>query len=159
METESTATVVTPQHIVSMLNAGTVPVSPSLPICIFSSKSVPKISIDEYLRRIYSCPYIEESTGVIAMTYLDRVLRLPGFYLTSKTMHRMVCTSYLLAMKFHNDMCHTNAHFAFVGGITTKEMTRLEREFIRLCRFSLYVSPQEYETNKDRILNMNFQSS
>lgn len=51
----------------------------------------------------------------------------------------------LLAIKFHDDHFYTNAYMAKVGGVTTKEMNRLELDFLKRVDFSLSINQSVYE--------------
>ena len=48
-------------------------------------------------------------------------------------------TSVLLAIKYHEDEYYSNEYYAKVGGVSLKELNNLEKEFLQLIDFSLFV--------------------
>jgi len=65
-----------------------------------------------------------------------------------KTCHRLVLTGIMLATRFHDDeegLHYDNAFFANVGGFRVTELAAMERVFLQLLRWRLFVSVAEYE--------------
>lgn len=42
-----------------------------------------------------------------------------------------------------DDVCE-NSYYARIGGVSTKEMTRVEMEFMKLIDFNIYISKEEF---------------
>ncbi|KAI0044535.1 cyclin-domain-containing protein [Auriscalpium vulgare] len=107
-----------------------IPLSPE-GISRFHSASVPHIRVLEYLRRIVRFTNVEKTCLLIVMHYIDQICaRVPTFVVSSLTVHRFTITAVALASKTLCDAFCTNAHYARIGGITTHELARLEREFL-----------------------------
>lgn len=107
-----------------------IPLSPES-ITRFHSASVPNINVLDYLRRIVRFTNIEKTCLLIVMHYIDQICaRMPVFTISSLTCHRFLITAVALASKTLCDTFCTNAHYARIGGITTHELGRLEREFL-----------------------------
>jgi hypothetical protein len=93
----------------------------------FFSKSIPKVSLEDYMNRIQQfCPL---STGVwLAAGYY--ILRLcvidKSVPCTHRTMHRLVLATLLTAMKALEDHRWPQARFAGVGGVDQEALSRLE---------------------------------
>jgi hypothetical protein len=51
----------------------------------------------------------------------------------------------MCASKFHDDTYYSNAFFAKIGGVSNREMNRLEIEFLDLITFELFVPAQQFE--------------
>lgn len=116
----------------------------------FSKKSIPKISIYDYLMRIKNYSSVESSTMITAMIYIDRLAKNANIILSKYNIHRILFTAIVMAIKNNEDDIYTNAHYARVGGISLKEMNRLEIKFLEFIDFNLYVSKEiynEYSTN------------
>ncbi len=76
---------------------------------------------------------------------------------------RLILASALVSIKYNEDHFFSNSFYAKVGGITKKEIDKLEYEFLSLIDFSLYVddiifnkynnylieAPEEIENNND----------
>ncbi|THH15629.1 hypothetical protein EW146_g4875 [Bondarzewia mesenterica] len=96
----------------------------------------------DYLRRIVRFTSIEKTCLLIVMHYIDQICaRMPVFTISSLTCHRFVITAVALASKTLCDAFCTNTYYARIGGITTHELGRLEREFLLAIDWRLTVSP------------------
>ena len=76
---------------------------------------------------------------------------------------RLILASALVSIKYNEDHFFSNSFYAKVGGVTKKEIEKLEYEFLSLIDFSLYVddiifnkynnylidAPEEIENNND----------
>ncbi|CAL5069177.1 unnamed protein product [Urochloa decumbens] len=84
---------------------------------------------------------------VAAYAYLDRLLRRGrrrALAVDSYSVHRLLITAVLAAVKFMDDVRYNNAHFARVGGISLTEMNYLEVDFLFAVGFDLNVSPETF---------------
>ncbi|KAJ6729910.1 hypothetical protein OIU85_020781 [Salix viminalis] len=81
------------------------------------------------------------SVYVVAYVYIDRFCQAnPGFRISSRNVHRLLITTIMVASKYVEDMNYRNSYFARVGGLTTKELNKLELEFVFLMGFKLHVN-------------------
>lgn len=53
-------------------------------------------------------------------------------------------TSILIGIKYHEDEYYKNEYYAKVGGISLKEINKLESEYLSLIGYNLYVNPELY---------------
>merc|ERR1719313_363102 len=114
-------------------------------VTLFDSVRAPAIGIGEYLQRIQKYFGATPECFVIALVYIDRVLAgNREFKITALNVHRLAITSVLLAVKFFDDVFYTNSYYAKVGGVRTRELNSLETLFLRLVKWRLCVSPEEY---------------
>jgi hypothetical protein len=114
-------------------------------VTLFDSVRAPAIGIGDYLQRIHKYFGATPQCFVIALVYIDRVLAgNREFKITSLNVHRLAITSVLLAVKFFDDVFYTNSYYAKVGGVRTRELNSLETLFLRLVKWRLCVSPEEY---------------
>lgn len=112
----------------------------------FHSKFPPNVSVHNYLARI--CKYTGCSSGclVMALLYIDRLIkRRPLVVVSRLSCHRLILTSIVLAVKFHDDTYYSNAFYAKVGGVQLKEFNSLERKFLQLIEWKLHVDAEEYK--------------
>lgn len=58
-----------------------------------------------------------------------------------------------MAIKFSEDKYYKNDYYAKVGGIKTNEMNNLEKEFLFLINFDLYVDSMTFEKYHLKLLN------
>ncbi|GAB7339801.1 hypothetical protein MBLNU457_6350t1 [Dothideomycetes sp. NU457] len=108
----------------------------------FFLKTVPPFNLTDYLLRIHKfCPH---SPGVYlaAASYIQRLalaeMLVPA---TSKTVHRLALAAIRIASKVLEDNKWSQERIAKVGGISNKELYRLEISLCYLLDFNLFVSP------------------
>lgn len=110
----------------------------------FFSKTVPRISLEDYINRIQQfCPL---STGVwlAAGSYILRLCVVEkSVPLTYRTMHRLVLAALVTAMKALEDHRWPQARFAGVGGVDQLSLSRLELCVEFLLSFDLQVFTTE----------------
>ncbi len=89
-------------------------------------------SVGDYLQRIHTYSKASDSSFVLALIYMDRLLlSKPGLEANSLTVHRLFLGAILCAVKYHDDYHPTNKHYASVGGISVAELNGLELEVCR----------------------------
>ncbi|KAL5213627.1 hypothetical protein ABZP36_002779 [Zizania latifolia] len=115
------------------------------PASAFRATTKPDISVRAYMSRIARFAGCSPSCYVVAYIYLDRFLRrrrAPS--VDSYSVHRLLITAVLAAVKFMDDICYNNAYFAKVGGVSLPEMNYLEVDFLFAVGFDLNVSPETF---------------
>ena len=110
----------------------------------FLSKRVPPITMKGYLLRLHRfCPmstavYLATSVYITKIVVIDRVLCV-----TPKNAHRLVLAGLRVAVKILEDLgYYSQSRFARVGGVSERELTRLEVGFCFLVDFELRVDAQ-----------------
>jgi hypothetical protein len=109
----------------------------------FYSKKAPPISLEQYLQRLHKyCPmstavYLAASIYITRMVDIERTLAV-----TPRNVHRLVLAGLRVAMKALEDLSYPHSRFARVGGVTERELTRLEITFCFLTDFGLRVDPR-----------------
>ncbi|XP_052193774.1 cyclin-U2-2-like [Diospyros lotus] len=114
---------------------------------IFESSETPDLTIQCYLERIFRYTGAAAPVFVVAYVYIDRFCQNhPKFRIAARNVHRLLITTVMLASKYVEDMNYRNSYFASVGGITTKEMNKLEVEFLFMMEFKLHVNVSVFES-------------
>ena len=119
---------------------------------IFSSNSIPKISILEYLNRIVNYTKIEDSTLITAIIYLDLVGQ-NEIYLTDYNIHTLLLICILIAIKMNEDSIYTNDYYAQVAGISLKKLNKIEHEFLNMNKFKLFVDKDLFDKYQQYLSN------
>jgi len=114
------------------------------------------ISIQDYLARFQRYAHVSDETFILAVIYMDRICRRTphqDVLLNSLSVHRLLLTSILVAVKFwvDGDCTKANKFYAQVGGIPCDELSLLEMEFLSLISFDINVRSDVYNTYKDQI--------
>ncbi|BAF15373.1 cyclin-P4-1-like [Oryza sativa Japonica Group] len=114
----------------------------------FRATTKPDITVRAYMARIARFAGCSPACYVVAYIYLDRLLRRRrracAFSVDSYSVHRLLITAVLAAVKFMDDICYNNAYFAKVGGVSLPEMNYLEVDFLFGVGFDLNVSPETF---------------
>lgn len=123
-------------------------------LAAFESLRVPSISIADYLRRIAIYSHCSPECFVFALIYLDRLLmNNPGFSITQCNVHRLIITSVLIAAKARDDTYYSNSYYASIGGITTKELNRLELMLLDMLQYNLFVTLEVFTEYRTKLQN------
>lgn len=119
---------------------------------VFTSKSMPKISIGDYIARIKKYTKLEDSTLVISLIYIDRACKNKKLFLTELNIHRIIIASIIVAIKYNEDKFYSNVYYAKIGGLNLEQMNCLESEFLNFIEFSLFVDTKVYEKYEKNLM-------
>ncbi|EIM21224.1 cyclin-related 2 [Wallemia mellicola CBS 633.66] len=140
-ETNNTATRTTPttSACIDSLN------NPSS-LQLFQAKSIPTISIKNYLSRILRyCPSTNQ-VFLSLLVYFNRMKSLSNvFTLNSYNIHRLIIAGITVSSKFLSDIFYTNSRYAKVGGLPLSELNQLELHFLLLNDFNLFINKSEID--------------
>lgn len=109
----------------------------------FVSKKEPPISLRDYLLRLHKyCPmstavYLATSLYFTRMVVVERLLTV-----TPKNMHRLVLAGLQVAVKALEDFSYPHSRVAKVGGVSERELSKVEISFCFLIDFNLRVDAQ-----------------
>lgn len=109
----------------------------------FVSKREPPINMKDYLQRLHRyCPmstavYLAASVYITRMAVVERVVSV-----NSRNMHRLVLAGLRVAMKTLEDLSYPHNRVAKVGGVSERELSKLEISFCFLADFELRVDLQ-----------------
>lgn len=115
------------------------------PLTPFDSASIPPVTMSAYLSRLARFCQCGGECFVVALFYVDLVTQ--GNCLSPLSMrnaHRLFLTCLLVAAKFWDDALPLNSHYAKCGGVSLKELNRLEKFFLKTVGFRLQISTHMY---------------
>ncbi|EGR33397.1 n-terminal domain protein [Ichthyophthirius multifiliis] len=120
----------------------------------FHGKNIPNISINDYLLRINKLSGCTQECYIMALIYIDRITeRHKNFLINSYSIHRIIITSVMISIKFYEDKYYNNEYYAKIGGISLQEVNQLERDFLQLINFRLYINPVLFYNYREKILD------
>jgi len=106
----------------------------------FRALRAPNISIYAYVGRIVLNSNCSEECYVIALIYIERLIRQnKRFFINALNVHRVILTSVMIAAKYNDDHHFNNSYYCRVGGLSCKEINDLEREFLLMINFNLHI--------------------
>lgn len=121
-------------------------------VSIFNSQEVPAISLSNYLRRVHKYTNYSPQCLMIAVIYIDRYnMAKDDFSLNWHNVHRILLTSIMMAVKFHDDIYFDNRAFEKGGGINIKQLLTFELEIWKVLNFNAFVKAEEYEALVDKL--------
>ena len=109
----------------------------------FVSKKEPPISLRDYLLRLHKyCPmstavYLATSIYFTKMAVVQRILSV-----NPKNMHRLILAGLGVAVKALEDLSYPHSRVAKVGGVSERELSKIEISFCFLVDFKLRVDTQ-----------------
>ncbi|CDJ50912.1 hypothetical protein, conserved [Eimeria brunetti] len=118
----------------------------------FDSVCPPATSIAAYIPRLYRHFRCSEEVFVFALIYLDRVIRANQIKINALNIHRLVLAASVIGVKFVEDVRYSNRYYARVGGVGLTELNRLELAFLKLVKFDLTVTKEEYAVYRSTVL-------
>ena len=116
---------------------------------IFSAKSIPNISINDYLIRIQTYSEIERSTLILSLIMIDNACKKSGLILTHYNIHRILFAAIVISIKYNEDNYYDNKFYSEIGGIKLKELKSMEYSFLELNDFNVFVNYNEFEKYKN----------
>ena len=121
----------------------------------FSSKTLPDISLYEYLIRIQKYSLVEKSTLILALIYIDRLCKIGKIILTDYNIHRILFSALILAIKYNEDKFFENEYYSQIAGIKMTELKNIEYNFLSLCNFNVFVDEETFEKYSRNLHNSN----
>eukprot|EP00931_Biecheleriopsis_adriatica_P007156 TRINITY_DN108474_c0_g1_i1.p1 TRINITY_DN108474_c0_g1~~TRINITY_DN108474_c0_g1_i1.p1 ORF type:complete len:280 (-),score=69.50 TRINITY_DN108474_c0_g1_i1:60-899(-) len=119
----------------------------------FHSKVEPSVGVEPYIQRMWQYFNCSESCHVMALVYIDRVVKLnPEFVVSNLTIHRLLAVATLVSAKFSDDVYFSNAYYAKVCGLSLQELNRLEGCFLQMIKWKLSVPNTEYHAYLAQVL-------
>ena len=117
----------------------------------FYSREVPFISIKDYLYRIHNFSEAEDNTFILALIYIDKICEIASIILSEHNIHRILFISILVAIKYNEDVYYDNKYYAKIAGVSSKELRKMESEYLKLIKFELYVNKNVFDKYKNYI--------
>ena len=105
---------------------------------IFETEEIPTISINKYIERIVKYTNCEENTLILSLIYLDKIC-LKNINLTVYNIHKFVFSSILISIKFNEDKIYKNDYYAYIAGVSLKELNLMEHNFLQILDYQVFV--------------------
>lgn len=94
---------------------------------------------------LFECAHLEIHCAIVALILINRLLIKTHVPLHKGNWRPILLGAVLVSQKVHSDRCLKNRHFAKVCPIfTPKELTMVEKHFLRLIDYNVRVSNRVY---------------
>jgi hypothetical protein len=112
---------------------------------IFYTKSLPIISLEDYIYRLVHYINPEVTSFCLSLVYLDRFCHLTGLSPCKEIIYRLYLICLIIAIKYNEDSCLSNKAYSNIGGISISDLNMLEKMFLKLIKYNLYVEEGLFE--------------
>ena len=74
--------------------------------------------------------------------------------LNKYNIHRILISSILVAIKYNEDQIYDNVYFSKVAGVPVSELNYLERKFLEIINYDLFVSDELFKKYNNYLNSM-----
>lgn len=111
----------------------------------FDSGSVPPISLEDYVERLWRYMDCSIQCFVFGIAYIRRIIdNHPDIRVGNLNVHTLTFSSIVVAAKFHDDTFRANPYYARVGGVSTSGLYNLECSLLKLLNWQAGVTLEEF---------------
>ena len=102
-------------------------------------------TIFDFMADIIILTKMEKEVIVLSLIYIERLIFNTGLLLTSRNWRRILLTAMIISSKVWDDNSFENDHFSQVfANLGVNEINTLERIFLELINYKVYVKQSEY---------------
>jgi hypothetical protein len=110
----------------------------------FTAQAVPGLSLRDYCTRIVEYSQCTPECFLFALAYIRRAAA-KGFPISELTVHRLLITAVVVAVKVRDDRRYKLVHYARIGGVDVGDLCTMELQFLmNIIDFRADVSVDEY---------------
>lgn len=120
----------------------------------FTNKTIPSISIKDYLLRLSKHAKVNESTIILILIYIDRICKINHFFLTYYNIHKMILAAFILAIKYNEENYYSMIFYSKLGGVYLSELKTLESEFLILIGYKLFVETKLFDKYYNDLMSL-----
>lgn len=116
-------------------------------ITIYNSISIPKITVYNFLIKIYKYLDCGIECYIVALIYIDKFLKkYPNIILNNYNIHRILLIFIIIAIKYLEDIPISNKYYAKLCGLSLKEINKLEKQTLQNLNYDLFISKEDFDT-------------
>eukprot|EP01063_Lacrimia_lanifica_P041467 TRINITY_DN968_c0_g1_i1.p1 TRINITY_DN968_c0_g1~~TRINITY_DN968_c0_g1_i1.p1 ORF type:complete len:227 (+),score=101.09 TRINITY_DN968_c0_g1_i1:54-734(+) len=110
----------------------------------------PAMQVEKYAKVVM--PKLSKKIGagpedmVIALILIDRLTYVnPAYFLSQATLHRLLYTALVVAMKTQHDVLYSNKVYAQCASLSLQELNAMEVAFLTALDFDVHVDASDFE--------------
>jgi len=111
----------------------------------FVGKDVPDLPLLQYCERLQKYFRCSPACYLSALIYIDRFINNSDVTINRLTIHRLVAVSFIIAVKYYEDLHFSNSYYSQVVGIDLKEVNKLEAFMLNALNFDLSIKADQFE--------------
>ena len=116
-------------------------------------RKILEISIYNYIYFIFCYLDLDISIIILSLIVINRLLERSNDYLSKKNFYKLFITSCFLNSKQNEDFSYNYEFYASAGKINKNELIILEKEFITMIDYKLFVNDEIYKRYYNFIKN------
>jgi deoxyhypusine synthase len=110
----------------------------------FDCSSRINVNFQDYLKRLIQYSEAESNTLIYCLALMDMICETKKVYLTTKNIHKLFLVALVIAIKALEDEIFAESHYAYIGGISSKELAKLEHEFLSIMDYKINISKDKF---------------
>ena len=120
------------------------------------SKTIPVLSLYNYLIRIIKYTEAENNTLIAAFIYILKLVEKEKFILGINNIYILLLSSVVLAKKVLEDINNNNSYYCQIGGISPEKLNLAEYSLFTRLNFELNLKKEEIDEVYKNIINMKY---
>lgn len=112
---------------------------------IFYLEAIPKISLEDYIKRIYKYTKMNISSLIISVIYIDKFCENYKYILSYNNIYRLLLVSILVSIKFNEDFVVTGNTYAKIAGVSCADLNFLEYNLCTAMDFNFNIENDYYQ--------------
>ena len=126
---------------------------------LFYLKTIPDISLSDYIKRLVKHTNMNISTLINAIIYIDNLCENFKYILCMNNVYFLLLSSCLLSIKFNEDIPVNLKTYSQIAGVSVDKLKKLESCLYFSLNFGLFVKEDLYQEYFDYFSNYEFQNS
>ena len=126
-----------------------------LPLQIIRGDSLQNEKASDFLYKFISKTQLEESTLVYSLIYFEKIIIYDIVNSDNSLLFLFICL--VISLKINEDLTHKNCFYAELAGISTDFLCNLERLFLDLVSFRIFVEDSIYEEYEKKLIMANIE--
>lgn len=122
---------------------------------IFYLSFVPPISLNDYIKNLFTQTKMNISTLIISIIYIDIFCHYNNYILTQNNIYRIILSTCLLSIKFNEDKIINHKAYSEISRVSVDDLKNLEFQMYLKLHFTLYVPNKIYEDYYNYFSNYN----
>ena len=110
----------------------------------FEDDQRPTIGLRAYIERFVNGPWCSDEAMSITLLIIDRIVSKSQIVMTMNNVFLLFATSFMISSKVHDDKFYTNKWFAYVSGVSIREINSLELAALISIDFDVSVSQPDW---------------
>lgn len=125
---------------------------------VFDGEEPAPTSPHDYLVRICKYGHCSRWAFVCAWVYIQRFCAATGARLSSHNIHRLLITSFVTAAKLRDDTYFANNYYASIGGVSLRDMNKMEAIFLTALNWRTHIDPAEFDAAESALMQASKQA-